>query len=76
MSADTMVSGFRATGIYPIDRDQVLKRLPGVNKEPGDDEMLPVLNDSILDLLKENLGIGPNAPPKKKKRGQKLSAGK
>ena len=35
-----------------------------------------VLNDSMLDLLNEKLGLAPNAPQKKKKHGPKVPAGK
>ena len=76
LNSSSLTSGFRATGIYPIDRDQVLKRLPGMDKDPGGDDTLEVLNESVLELLKDNLGIGPNAAPPKKSRGPKVPAGK
>ena len=75
LNSSSLISGFRATGIYPIDRGQVLKRLPGMDKDPGGDEAISVLNESVLELLKDNLGIGSNAAPPKKSRGPKVPAG-
>ena len=59
-----------------LDREQVLKKLPGLNQDPGVDATTMVLNDSMLDLLNEKLGLAPNAPQKKKKHGPKVPAGK
>ena len=42
-------SGFRATGIIPLNRDQVLKRLPRV--DVNNKEMETSLNDSLISHL-------------------------
>lgn len=77
LKAQNLISGFSATGIFPLDRHQVLKRLPGANKElveEGDNE---VLNASVLTLLKENVGLGVEpGKQQKRKRGQKCEPGK
>ena len=73
LNSSSLISGFRATGIYPIDRGQVLKRLPGMEKDPGGDEAITVLNESVLELLKDNLGIGYNtARFKQYRRSERL----
>lgn len=68
-------SGFRATGIYPLDRTQVLKRLPGgkeVLKET-------VLTEALTGHLRQmRYGKENKQPDKKKKRlmvepGQSIS---
>ena len=73
---ENLVSGFRATGLYPRDRQQVLKRLPGAeNRDEGGADTSDILNETVLDLLKENLGIGVEKVVKRKPRGPKISAG-
>ena len=46
-----LVSGFRASGIYPLDRQKFLKRLPSVitSEERVDSE---VFSESLLQVLK------------------------
>ena len=48
-----LVSGFRASGIYPLDRQQILKHLPSVitSEERVDSE---IFSESVLQVLKEN----------------------
>ena len=69
-------SGFRACGIHPIDRGEVLKRLRGGNvyKKKKDDLNLSVFNDSVMTMLQENCGQG--ASGNKIKRGRKITYGK
>ena len=52
-----LISRFRADGIYPLDRCQVLKHLPTSNNE-SEEINLPLFNKSMLSVLKENCGIG------------------
>ena len=70
LKPSNLVSGFKAAGIYPLDPHQVLKRLPD---ESGDDSINEsIFNDAVLNILKENCGIG---VPKKQvqiKRGKKV----
>ena len=46
-----LVSGFRASGIYPLDRQKFLKRLPSVitSEERVDSE---IFSESLLQVLK------------------------
>ena len=64
-SKSNIMAGFRKTGIYPIDMQQVLSRLPEVN----DSENKSVLEKSVLDLLKEmRYGTMNITEPKRKKK--------
>ena len=75
LQPNSLISGFRASGIYPLDRNQVLKRLPGTSEDQESDSSF-ALNSSVIDLLKENLGIGGNKDNTKKRREPKVPAGK
>ena len=65
-------SGFKASGIYPMDNSQVLKRLPGFNKDPGDNAT--IFNDSVMELLKDHCARTPSTA--RKFRGRKITPGK
>ena len=66
------MSGFHASGLWPLDRNQVLKRLPSCNDTSNINEFS--FNKSVLKVLKENCGIG--APKRHaKKRGRKVEPG-
>jgi len=75
LKSSNLVSGFRACGIVPLDSSQVLRRLPG--KSAGGDishaNMRQVLNDSVVELLKNHLGVGDSSTPKKRSRGKKVT---
>ena len=76
LKGENLVSGFSATGLYPLDGNQVLKHLPECNVDvntPNDEE---VLNESVLTLLKENMGLGVENTMKRKSRGVKCVPGK
>ncbi|KAI4457229.1 hypothetical protein MML48_8g00015426 [Holotrichia oblita] len=61
--------GFRATGLHPANSEEVLKRIPdGIN----DAEVERVLDNSLIDLLKEHRGTGTE---RKRKRGRKVDPG-
>ena len=68
-----MQSGFRASGIHPLDRQQVLNRLSGQKKTGKGDVVLEVLNDSVMGILKAY-----NSSPSTSKpvRGKKITPGK
>ena len=66
-----LISGFGAAGIYPLDRNQVLKHLPTSNKESKELNS-PLFNDSVLSVLKKNCGIGAEKGRHVSKRGQKI----
>ena len=61
-------SGFRSSGIYPLDRNEVLKRLAGQKGKRGD-VGVDVLNASVIDLLKRR--CAPLAAKSKSYRGKK-----
>lgn len=67
--AENLKSGFRATGLHPANPGEVLKRIPG-GVEDADVER--VLDNSLIDLLKEHRGTGAE---KKRKRGKKVEPG-
>ena len=75
LSPGHLKSGFRACGIHPIDRGEVLKRLRGKDKTNKDDLNVSVFNDSVMDMLKENCGQGAS-DNNKPKRGRKITYGK
>ena len=76
LRSEALISGFRATGIYPMDKTEVIKRLPGKYKDPGGKDTVMILKESVLDILKNNLGLGANPPAKRKPRGPKVEPGK
>lgn len=76
LKEEHLIAGFKACGIYPLDRTQVLKRLPGVNRDPGGSRTLEVLNDSVISLLQDHCGIGQGTiTSTKKTRGTKIVPG-
>ena len=53
-----MISGFRVTGLYSLDRQQVLKRIPNANNQDlGGPETSNCLNASVMDLLQGCCGL-------------------
>ena len=52
-SSHNLKSGFRVTGIFPLDRNQVLKRLPSTpaSKEAGAEDDSIALYESVMNLL-------------------------
>ena len=74
LHTEWLVSGFRACGIVPLDRTEVLKRTAGESTDGGVD--LDVLNEVCLNLLKDYLGAGPASKKGKGKRGSKVTPGK
>ena len=72
LKSTNLVFGSRASGLWPLDRNQVLKRLPSCNDTSNINEFS--FNESVLKVLKENCGTG--APKRHgKKRGRKVEAG-
>ena len=69
-----LISGFRAAGIYPLDRNQVLKHIPTSYSESAEVNA-PLFNESVLSVLKENCGIDAEKVKNISKRGQKIIAG-
>ena len=67
-----LVAGFRGTGIYPLDMEQVLKRLPP--DESSTQSISERFGESVTDLLKQNLCT--DKAPVRQKRGPKVPSGK
>lgn len=60
-----LINYFRAAGIYPLDRQQVFKRLP---LEVVGDDPTPVVEDSLTSMLKEQRFGNAERAQRKKKR--------
>ena len=67
-AADNLISGFRKSGIYPLDRGQVLTRLPHKRND------LELISSSFLDKLSE-LRTDTAKEPKRKKRRLNVTPG-
>lgn len=63
--AEIIKSGFRACGIYPLDKDQVLKRLPGQQSNSADES---ALTSALKQQLKAMRYGNQSELPVKKKR--------
>lgn len=79
LTPDHLKSGFRATGIHPTNRNEVLKRLRGggVSRPSSaqDDLDLSVFNESVIGMLQTNCGQE-TTRGNKQKRGRKITYGK
>ncbi len=53
LEGQTLVSGFRACGIVPLDAEQVLKRIPTRNRDTADTS---VLSDAVMTILESHCG--------------------
>ena len=71
LKKENMVAGFRATGLFPIDMGEVLKRFPS---EESDQNVSELFGDSAAQLLKEHISEK-NALPTCK-RDPKVAPGK
>ena len=59
-----LLSGFSATRIVPLERNEVLKRLPGMNDTTNANEFS--FSQSVLEVLKEICGVGQRKQEKRK----------
>lgn len=64
-----LISSFRATGIFPFNRDYVLRKIPDDSPE-AQDRVRTSVRDSLTDFLKEQRYGNPIEPTRKKKRLQ------
>ena len=71
LKPSNLISGFRACGIVPLDSSQVIQRLPGKTAVCSETTR-KVLNESVVELLKTHLGVGPSCTPRPR-RGNKVS---
>jgi hypothetical protein len=72
--SSNLVSGFAATGIFPLDAEKVLRKLPGYrqNTDPGGSGTMAVLTESCYDLLREH--CKQPVKIKRKPRGKKVTS--
>ena len=73
LKPENLVSGFRATSIVPLERNEVSKRLPGAHDTTNVNEFS--FNQSVLGVFKENCGVG-QKKQEKRKRGKQIEPGK
>ena len=73
LKSSDLVAGFRASGIHPLNRNEVLKRI--LSSMQVEDINLQVLNDSVLQVLEENCGVGRQTKSSNRKRGRKIKPG-
>lgn len=72
LKEENICSGFRAAGIFPTDRQMVLKRLPNHNQDTGAN-VTEVFNEAISGMLKKHCGYGEKS---EMKRGKKITPGR
>ena len=75
VKGENLVAGFKASGIVPLNCDEVFKRLPGSKVIDDESDMTIRLSEAVLSLLKDQCGFGP-ATEGKGKRGRKVTPGK
>ena len=71
LKPQNLISGFKATGIFPLDSNEVVKRLPSMNRDHGGEEVNESFNDSLMEMLKNYCGQG-NNEKQTSKRGKKI----
>lgn len=74
LEGEHLKSGFRATGIYPLDRQEVLNRLPGQGSAVSDVNV-DIFNDSVLKMLQDHCQSAESSTSKPR-RGRKITPGK
>jgi len=52
LKPEKLVAGFKASGLFPMDRQECLKRVPDMNKDVRGETVKAVFSDSVLDILK------------------------
>ena len=71
-----LVAGFKASGIVPLDINQVINRIAGGSREKGTGNVNYILNEACLTLLRDHCGVGPRSTKKPSRRGKKILPGK
>lgn len=77
LKPENLVSGFRATGICPLDSRPVLKHIAGSSngEQQDQNDMHNILSEACVQLLSESLAKS-TAGQKRPKRGKKVVPGK
>ena len=73
LKEENIVSGFRATGIFPLDRQQALKRMPSQNRDIGGETVVSAFNESVAEILQQHCS---NQKTPSRTRGHKVTPGK
>lgn len=73
LKPSNITAGFKASGIWPVDRNAVLKRLPQSRQDTGGTSVSETFNVSIEDILMKHCGPGDK---KKQPRGRKIVPGR
>ena len=73
LKPSNITAGFKASGIWPVDRNAVLKRLPQSRQDTGNTSVSETFNVSIEDILMKHCGPGDK---KKQPRGKKFVPGR
>ena len=71
LKGEHLVAGSRGCGTVPINKEEVLKWLPGKSKDTNNEDSLQILNGSCLSLLKVHCGIGLSSLKKKQSKGKR-----
>ena len=70
LKPSNLITGFKATGICPLNSNEVLKRLPDETADNSFNES--VFDDSVLKVLRENCGVRLECKRKQSKWGEKV----
>ena len=70
LKPSNLIAGFKATGISPLNSNEILKRLPDETVDNSFNES--VFIDFVLKALRENCEVGLKPKRKQSKRGEKL----
>ena len=77
LAPQNLISGFRASGICPINRQEVLKRLPDAGQDPGGAGTNQALNDSVMEMLRSHCGLNQTTERRApRRRGKKVVPGR
>ena len=70
LKTENMIAGFKACGLVPLNREEVLKKLP--QKPPSADESITAIDSTIIEHL-ESLRGSKDVPGPSKRRRKKLN---
>lgn len=74
--SDNIIAGFRGTGIFPLDRQQVLKRLPSDNDEDRGDTAAQAMVTTLTAMFKEARHGKSDAPVRGRNKKVNVAPGK
>lgn len=71
-TSENITSGFRKTGIHPLDPDEVLQRLPDNHSET----FSSIVSENLIELLKNLRGVDEEQPVRRRKKRLNVAPGK